>query len=63
MRTLLEECLPKLTDIKRYRPSCKRVRLVNGDVEREFHYTMQNSYKTMLSRAPYYNTAFQIKPR
>ena len=63
MRTLLEECLPKLKDIKRYRPSCRRVRLVNGDVEYEFRYIMQNSYKAMLARAPYYDAALQPRSR
>lgn len=63
MRTLLEECLPKLTDIKRYRPSCRRVRLVNGDVEYEFRYIMQNGYKAMLARAPYYDAALQARSR
>lgn len=63
MRTLLEECLPKLADIKRYRSSSRRVRLVNGDVEYEFRYVMQNSYKAMLARAPYYDSSLQTRLR
>lgn len=59
MLTLLEECLPKLKDTKRYRLSNKRIRMVNGDIEYMFRYTMRNGYKAQLSRAPYYDVTLQ----
>lgn len=55
METVLEECLPKLKDSKKYRRSCRKIHLVNGDVDYVYRYTMQNGYKTMLNRAPYYD--------
>lgn len=63
MRTLLEECLPKLRDASRYHHSQKRVRLINGEVEYVFRYAMQNQYKAMLNRAPYYDASLQAKLR
>lgn len=59
METVLEECLPKLKDKKRYRHSSRRLHLVKGDVDYVFRYTMQNGYKTKLNRAPYYDANMQ----
>jgi len=59
MRTVLEECLPKLADSARYHVLRKRVRLLNGDIEFTYQYTITNAYKAKLSRAQYYDGSLQ----
>ena len=59
MRSVLEECLPKLRETDKYHVSRKRVILLNGTVEYTYQYTITNSYKSMLSRAPYYDGTLQ----
>ena len=54
MRTLLEECLPKLRQRGCYRLLRRTYHLVNGQVEYSYRYVMQNHYKASLVRAPYY---------
>ena len=54
MRTLLEECLPKLRQRGCYRLLRRTYRLVNGQVEYSYRYVMQNRYKASLVRIPYY---------
>ena len=51
LRAVLEECLPKLRDNRRYHVSRRRVRLLNGTVEYGYRYTMRNDYKAALNRA------------
>lgn len=63
MRALLEECLPKLADRSRYQLGKKKHRLVNGDVEYSYSYTMNISYKLTLTRATYYDPKLQTKLR
>ncbi len=55
VRVMLEQCLPKLADRKLYHLTCKRERLINGDVDYIFCYTMKSAYKNKLVRAPYYD--------
>ena len=52
---LLEEFLPRVTDSHRYAFRKKRVLLLNGHFERYYQYTILNSYKNSLVRAPYYD--------
>lgn len=59
MRSVLEECLPKLREADKYHVSRKRVTLLNGAVEYTYQYTISNRYKSMLSRAPYYDGTMQ----
>ena len=54
MRTLLEECLPKLRQRGCYRLLRRAYRLVNGQVEYSYRYVIQNRYKASLVRIPYY---------
>ena len=61
MRVVLEECLPSLRDQQKYRLSRRRVRLLNGDIEYVYHYTISNAYKAELSRAAYYDPALQTR--
>ncbi|MDD3334608.1 MAG: hypothetical protein PHI98_03720 [Eubacteriales bacterium] len=61
MRIVLEECLPKIRDHKNYRLYRRSVRLINGNVEYIYCYTMQNHYKIKLNRAPYYDTAMRTR--
>lgn len=61
MRVVLEECLPSLRDQQKYRLSRQRVRLLNGDIEYVYHYTISNAYKAELSRAAYYDPALQTR--
>lgn len=61
MRVILEECLPALRDQQKYRLSRRRIRLVNGDTEYEYRYTINNAYKATLVRAPYYDGSLQIR--
>ncbi len=54
MRTILEERMPHLNEKKHYHLSRQTKRLPNGNIEHAFTYTMDNQYKKMLTRAPYY---------
>lgn len=55
MRTMLEECVPKLQDTSRYHVTRRRKVLLNGDIEYVYQYTISNDYKALLSRAAYYD--------
>lgn len=59
MRSVLEECLPKLRDTAKYHVTRKRVVLLNGNVEYTYQYTIDHDYKAQLNRAPYYNGRLQ----
>ncbi len=59
MRSVLEECLPKLRDTAKYHVIRKRVTLLNGSIEYTYQYTISNSYKSLLTRAPYYDGTLQ----
>ena len=59
LRAVLEECLPKIRDSQLYHLSRQRVRLLNGQVEYVYRYTISNAYKARLSRAPYYDGTLQ----
>lgn len=63
LRMVLEECLPSLRDGRRYCLSRRRIRLVNGDTEFVYRYTIANPYKAMLVRAPYYDGSLQATTR
>ena len=55
MRTVLEECIPKLQDASQYHVSRRRKVLLNGDIEYVYQYTISNEHKARLSRAAYYD--------
>jgi len=55
MRTVLEECVPKLQNSAHYHVLRKRKVLLNGDIEYVYQYTISNEYKARLSRAAYYD--------
>ena len=55
MRTVLEECIPKLQDPAQYHVTRKRKVLLNGDIEYVYQYTISNEYKARLARAAYYD--------
>ena len=59
MRSVLEECLPKLREKEKYHVTRKRNVLLNGSVEYSYHYTIDNAYKAQLNRAPYYDGTLQ----
>ena len=59
LRSVLEDCLPKLRDSQLYHLSRQRIRLLNGQVEYAYRYTITNAYKARLSRAPYYDGTLQ----
>ena len=59
MRTVLEECIPKICDEANYHVLRKRIVLLNGDIEYAYQYTMTNAYKARLSRAVYYDGTLQ----
>lgn len=59
MRTVLEECLPKLQDSNCYHVRRKRVYLLNGDMEYVYQYIIANAYKARLCRSSYYNESLQ----
>ena len=59
MRSVLEECLPKLRDADKYHVIRKRVVLLNGCTEYTYQYTISNEYKSLLARAPYYDGTLQ----
>lgn len=61
MRVMLEECLPKLHDSSLYHLSRRRIRLLNGDIEYSYRYTITNAYKASLARAPYYDGSMQAR--
>lgn len=61
MRAVLEECLPKLRDPDRYHVSRQRIRLLNGQIEYAYRYTIVNAYKARLVRAPYYDGTLQSR--
>ena len=61
LRAVLEECLPKLRDNRRYHVSRRRVRLLNGTVEYGYRYTMRNDYKAALNRAAYYEGSLKAR--
>ena len=61
MRVILEQCLPALQDQQKYRLIRRRVRLVNGEVEYVYSYTICNAYKATLCRAPYYDGTLQTR--
>lgn len=55
MRTVLEECLPKIGDQSNYHVNRKRVTLLNGDVEYLYRYTMTSAYKAKIAMSEYYD--------
>lgn len=59
MRTVLEECIPKLSETEKYHVIRKRVTLLNGDIEYAYQYLITNSYKARLNRAAYYDGSLQ----
>lgn len=59
MRAVLEECLPRLRDSGMYHLTRQRIRLLNGQTEYAYRYTISNAYKARLSRAPYYDGTLQ----
>ena len=59
MRSVLEECLPKLRETNKYHVTRKRSTLLNGSVEYTYQYTIDNAYKAQLNRAPYYDGTLQ----
>ncbi len=59
MRSVLEECLPKLRETEKYHVTRKRNVLLNGSVEYAYQYTIDNRYKSRLTRAPYYDGTLQ----
>jgi len=59
MRSVLEECLPKLRDKEKYHVIRKRITLLNGTTEYTYQYTISNDYKARLTRAPYYDGSLQ----
>ena len=59
LRTLLEQCLPKLADSKRYRVYRKPVYLLNGDLEYVYEYIITNDSKARLSRSSYYDGSLE----
>ena len=61
MRVVLEECLPSLRDQHKYRLSRQRVRLLNGDIEYVYYYTINNAYKAELCRAVNYDPMLQTR--
>ena len=61
MRVVLEECLPKLCDSANYHVTRRRVRLLNGDIEHVYQYTMTNAYNSRLCRAAYYDGTLQTR--
>ena len=61
LRSVLEDCLPKLRDSQLYHLSRQRIRLLNGQVEYAYRYTITNAYKARLSRAPYYDGTLQTR--
>lgn len=61
VRAMLEDCIPKLKDNNRYCMTRKRQLLVNGDTEYIYHYIIVSSYKSMLSRAPYYDSSLKTQ--
>ncbi len=61
LRTVLEECLPKIRDSQRYHLTRQRIRLLNGQVEYAYRYTITNAYKARLARAPYYDGTLQAR--
>ena len=61
LRSVLEDCLPKLRDSQLYHVSRQRIRLLNGQVEYAYRYTITNAYKARLARAPYYDGTLQAR--
>ena len=61
MRAMLEDCLPKLCDSAKYHVIRRRIRLLNGDLEYAYQYTITNAYKAKLCRAPYYDGSLQTR--
>ncbi len=59
MRTVLEECIPKICDEGNYHVLRKRIVLLNGQVEYAYQYTISSAYKARLSRAAYYDGSLQ----
>ena len=59
MRSVLEECLPKLREKEKYHVTRRRVVLLNGSTEYTYQYTISNEYKARLTRAPYYDGTLQ----
>lgn len=59
MRTVLEECIPKLAETEKYHVVRKRITLLNGDTEYAYQYLITNSYKARLNRAAYYDGTLQ----
>jgi len=59
MRSVLEECLPKLRETEKYHVMRRRIVLLNGSVEYAYQYTIDNEYKAQLNRAPYYDGTLQ----
>ena len=59
MRSVLEECLPKLRDTDKYHVTRRRVVLLNGSVEYTYRYIIEHEYKAQLNRAPDYDGSLQ----
>ena len=49
----------RIRDSQLYHLSRQRIRLLNGQVEYAYRYTISNAYKARLSRAPYYDGTLQ----
>ena len=61
LRSVLEDCLPQLRDSQLYHLTRQRIRLLNGQVEYAYRYTITNAYKARLARAPYYDGTLQAR--
>ena len=51
MRSVLETCLPNLSDKHCYRLTRRTVRLVNGQKEHVYRYTISHNYKAAVNRS------------
>ena len=56
---LLEEFVPKLTMHDNYSFRTVRNKLLDGHVEYQYKYIIRIDYKTLLTRAPYYDGSLQ----
>lgn len=59
LRVVLEECVKNLADREHYNASRKRIRLLNGDVEYAFRYTMTSGYKALLTHSVQHSEVIQ----
>ena len=56
---LLEEFVPKMTAHDFYSFRSTRTKLLDGHVEYQYKYIIRIDYKTLLTRAPYYDGSLQ----